>query len=51
MQNNTESVTVYITYLQLAYILQADVLKFDFKLTNKKIINECKYMKQDLSSI
>ena len=28
--------TVYITDLQLPYILQADALKFDFKLTNKK---------------
>ena len=40
MQNNTESIKVYITYswhLQLGYILQVDALKFDFKLTNKKI--------------
>ena len=38
MQNNIGGATVYITYLQLGYILHADALKFDFKLTNKKII-------------
>ena len=35
MQNNIGGATVYITYLQLGYILQADELKFDFKPTNK----------------
>ena len=38
MQNSTKGTTVYITDLQLPYILQADALKFDFKLTNKKKI-------------
>ena len=36
MQNNKGGATVYITYLQLGYILDADALKFDLKLTNKK---------------
>ena len=31
------SVTVYIIYLQLGYILHGDALKFDFKPTNNKI--------------
>ena len=36
MQNNKGGAAVYITYLQLGYILHADALKFDLKLTNKK---------------
>ena len=36
MQNNIGGATVYNTSLQLGYILPADELKFDFKLTNKK---------------
>ena len=36
---STKGSTVYITDFQLlAYILQADALKFDFKLTHKKKI-------------
>ena len=38
MQNNIGGATVYITSLQQGYILQADELKFDFTLTNKKIM-------------
>ena len=30
MQNSIEGATVYITYLQLSYILHADVLKYFF---------------------
>ena len=36
MQNSIEGATVYITYLQLGYILHADVLKYFFFFIQKQ---------------